>query len=510
MSLINIENLSHANGGKILYKNATVRINKGEHLALIGANGTGKTTLLSIIYGKIAPDEGIIELHPKVKIGYLDQHQALDGSLTVDQFLKLTYQHLFDIEQKIHDIYEKMSVNYDEDELVKALKLQEHLDQNGFETIDKEIRSLVDGLGIDSTRLNAKLSELSGGQRGKVILAKLLLSENDFLLLDEPTNFLDLEQVEWLARFLQNYEKAFLVVSHDIDFINKVAKVIYAIENLTINRYVGNYQQYLVLSELKNDQYDKAQKGQERLIKKLETYVAKNKARASTAKSAQSRQKQIDKMEVIEKRHELMKPKFSFKYKRPVSTTIISAEKLEIGYQFPLIQPLTFDIRDGEKCIVRGYNGIGKTTFLNTLAGNLPSLGGTLKLGNGVVIAYFHQIEAIMEMTPIEYLKNLYPDFEEGRIRSILANFGVKSTLMQNQMIKLSGGEQTKVGLSALSLEPCSLLILDEPTNHIDVLAKEALLEAIQAFEGTVLITTHDINFNVNWADKVLDFEKMV
>lgn len=196
MSLINIENLSHANGGKILYKNATVRINKGEHLALIGTNGTGKTTLLSIIYGKITPDEGMIDLQPKVKIAYLDQHQELDGSLTVDQFLKLTYQHLFDIEQRIYDIYEKMSANYDEDKLVKALKLQEHLDQNGFETIDKEIRSLVDELGIDPTRLDAKLSELSGGQRGKVILAKLLLSENDFLLLDEPTNFLDLEQVE--------------------------------------------------------------------------------------------------------------------------------------------------------------------------------------------------------------------------------------------------------------------------------------------------------------------------
>ncbi|MFU0251725.1 ABC-F family ATP-binding cassette domain-containing protein [Spiroplasma sp. Moj] len=510
MSLINIENLSHANDGKVLYKNSTIRINKGEHLALIGANGTGKTTLLSIIYGKLTPDEANIELHPRVKIGYLDQHQELDGTLTVDQFLKLTYQHLFEIEEKIHAIYEKMSLNYDEDELVKSLKLQEHLDQNGFETIDKEIRSLVDGLGIDPEKLNVKLSELSGGQRGKVTLAKLLLSENDFLLLDEPTNFLDLEQVEWLAKFLQNYEKAFLVVSHDIDFINKVAKVIYAIENLSINRYVGNYQQYLALSELKNEQYDKAQKGQERLIKKMETYVAKNKARASTARSAQSRQKQIDKIEVMDKRHELTKPKFVFKYKRPASTTIISAEQLAIGYQFPLIKPLTFDIRDGEKCIVRGYNGIGKTTFLNTLVGNIPKLGGTLKIGNGVVIAYFHQIEQLMDMTPIEYLKNLYPDLEEGRIRSILANFGVKSTLMQNQMTKLSGGEQTKVRLSALSLQPCSLLILDEPTNHIDVLAKEALLETIQAFDGTVLITTHDINFNFNWADKVLDFETMV
>ncbi len=508
MSLINIENLSHANGGKVLYKNSAIQINKGEYLVLIGANRTGKTTLLSIIYGKLTPDEANIELHPRVKIGYLDQHQELDETLTVDQFLKLTYQHLFEIEEKIHAIYEKISLNYDEDELVKALKLQEHLDQNGFETIDKEICSLVDCLGIDPEKLNVKLSELSGGQRVKVILAKLLLSENDFLLLDEPINFLDLEQVEWLVKFLQNYEKAFLVVSHDIDFINKVAKVIYAIENLSINRYVGNYQQYLALSELKNEQYDKAQKGQERLIKNW--VVGKNKARASTARSAQSRQKQIDKIEVMDKRHELTKPKFVFKYKRPASTNIISSEQLAIGYQFLLINPLTFDIRDGEKCIVRGYNGIGEKTFLNTLAGNIPNLGGTLKIGNGVVIAYFHQIEQLMDMTSIEYLKNLYPDLEEGWIRSILANFGVKSTLMQNQMTKLSGGEQTKVRLSALSLQPYSLLILDEPTNHICVLAKEAFLEAIQAFDGTVLITTHDINFNVNWADKALDFETMV
>ncbi|AGM25750.1 ABC transporter ATP-binding protein [Spiroplasma syrphidicola EA-1] len=510
MSLINIENLSHANGGKQLYKNSAVKINKGEHIALVGANGAGKTTLLNIIAGKINPDQGEIEIHPKAKIGYLDQHQEIDGNLTVDQFLKLTYQDLFDIEKKIHDLYEQMSVEYDEDLLVRALKLQEFLDQNDFDIIDKKIRSLVDGLGIDPEHLERKLATLSGGQRGKIILAKLLLSKNDFLLLDEPTNFLDIEQVEWLAKFLQNYENAYLLVSHDIDFINKTARIIYAVENLEINRYVGDYNKYLELSELKQDQYAKSQQAQTKLIKKLETYVAKNAARASTAKSAQSRQKQLEKIEVLDKQQTLAKPKFSFKYKKPSSTVIISANNLAIGYSFPLIDPLTFKIRDGEKCIVRGYNGIGKTTFLNTIAGVIPPLSGEFELGNNVSIAYFHQIDNVNDFTPIEYLKNIYPDMEEGKVRSTIANFGVKNTLMQNKMEQLSGGEQTKVRLAALSLQPCSLLILDEPTNHIDVLAKEALLEAIKAFPGTVLITTHDINFSTNWADRVLDFEKLI
>lgn len=511
MSILFIENLTHANGDKLLYKNSSLRINKGEHVALLGPNGAGKTTLLNIISEKITFDQGQVELHPKAKMGYLDQHQDIDLKLKVDDYLKDAYRNLYDINDQIHQIYEKMAVEYQEADLIKALGLQEQLNVQGFDQIDKQVGNLVNGLGIELPNLDKTLGELSGGQRGKVLLAKLLLANDDFILLDEPTNFLDVEQVEWLAKFLQNYENSFLLVSHDNDFINQTVNVIYAIENREINRYVGNYNKYLELSQLRKDQHNQAVKSQQQQINKLQEYVAKNKARASTAASAQSRQKQLDKMNVLEERRDLVKPKMNFRYRRPSASVVAKINNLEIGYDFSLLQrPLNFELREGEKAIVKGYNGIGKTTFLKTLAGELNPFQGQVELGNGVSVAFFHQIEQFGEETPIQLLKREYPMMTDSEIRQTIGRFGIKSNLMNHPMNLLSGGEQTKVRLSALSLQPCNLLILDEPTNHIDVLAKAALLEAIQAFEGTVLLTTHDINFETNWADKVLNFEDLV
>ncbi|AJM71523.1 ABC-F family ATP-binding cassette domain-containing protein [Mycoplasma yeatsii] len=511
MSLIVLENISHQNGGKILYRDSEMRINKGEHVALVGPNGAGKTTLLNIIAQKIVPDHGTIEWHPKAKIGYLDQHQEVDMNITSQDYLKDAFKYLYEIEEKINKIYENMAIEYKEEDLVKALELQDYLTSHGFDTIDKTIGNLVSGLGINPENMTKKLGQLSGGQRGKILLAKLLLKNDDFILLDEPTNFLDIEQVEWLANFLNNYEHAFLVVSHDIDFINKISKIIFAIENQEINRYVGDYNKYLELSALKAEQYDKARESQQQQIAKLKDYISRNAARASTARSAQSRQKQLDKIEVMDQRQKLVKPKMSFKYKRPNSAVVVKAENLEIGYDFVLTDPLTFELREGQKCIVKGYNGIGKTTFLKTIANEIKPISGWSKLGDGVEVRYFHQIEDFDDVeTPISYLMNRHPKMLEPEIRATISRFGVKSELMQNPMKQLSGGEQTKVRLASLSLEPASLLILDEPTNHIDVLAKESLLEAIQQFTGTVLITTHDINFETNWADKVLNFEDLV
>ncbi|ATZ18429.1 ABC transporter ATP-binding protein [Williamsoniiplasma somnilux] len=510
MSVLFIEGLTHQNGGKILYRDSTLRVNKGEHIGLLGANGTGKTTLLNIITGRITPDHGIVELHPRAKMGYLDQHQDVDLNILGIDYLKDAYKDLYVMQDKINKIYEDMAIEYNEDDLIKALAWQEELSLKGFDTIEKTIGNLVAGLGINPENLNKTLGQLSGGQRGKILLAKLLLKNDDFILLDEPTNFLDVEQVEWLANFLQNYENSYLLISHDVDFINKTVDIIYAIENQEINRYVGNYDKYLELSQQRAEQYDAARESQQQQIAKLKDYVARNAARASTARSAQSRQKQLDKMDVMDERRDLVKPKMKFKYKRPNSAVVVKAENLEIGYGFALTHPLTFELREGEKCIVRGYNGIGKTTFLNTIEGSLKPVSGKIMLGNGVDIAYFHQLEHNGDETPIAYLMSLYPEMLEGEVRATIGKFGVKSELMLNPMNKLSGGEQTKVRLAALSLEPASLLILDEPTNHIDVLAKEALLEAIKAFEGTVLITTHDINFETKWADKVLNFEDLV
>ncbi|PPE06622.1 ABC-F family ATP-binding cassette domain-containing protein [Mesoplasma corruscae] len=510
MSLIVLENVTHQNGGKKLYENTGLRINHGEHVALLGPNGAGKTTLLNIISQKIVPDHGKVEWHPKAKIGYLDQHQEVDMAVTGEEYLKESFKELYDMEAKIHKIYEDMAVEYNEDDLVKALAMQEELNLKEFDLIEKKIGNLVSGLGIESENTKRPLGTLSGGQRGKILLAKLLLKNDDFILLDEPTNFLDVEQVQWLIGFLQNYENAFLVVSHDRDFINQIVDVIYSIENLQIVRYVGNYDKFLELSALRAEQYDKARESQQGQIGKLKEYINKNSARASTAKSAQSRVKQLEKMDVIVARQDLVKPTMVFKYKRPNSSVIIKSDKLEIGYDFALTAPLTFELREGEKCIVKGYNGIGKTTFLKSAAGEIQPFSGDIKMGNGVAVNFFHQVDDFEEeQTPVTYLLAKHPKLTPSEVRAKLGMFGIKGDLMVNKTKLLSGGEQTKVRLASLSLEPCSLLILDEPTNHIDVLAKEALLEAIKAFEGTVLITTHDINFETQWADKVLDFEQM-
>lgn len=510
MSIITIENLTHANGGKTLYKNASLQVNKGEHVALIGMNGVGKTTLLNIINGTLSADNIDLNIHPKIKIGYLDQHQEVNLELTVLQYLRESYQHLFVREQQMENLYAKMAEEYTEELLNKAMKIQDELTNQGFDTINKKIGRLVDGLGINVQLLEQTLRSLSGGQRAKVLLAKLLLNEDDFLLLDEPTNFLDIEQINWLAKFLQTYPSAFLLVSHDRNFINMTCNIIFDIDNYMITRYVGNFESFLEQKSLYHRQYESAYTNQKKLIEKLETYINKNAARASTAKSAESRRKQLSKMDVMDKQQIQAPPKFYFKYYKTTASIAVEAKKLEIGYDKPLIKPLTFTIRTGSKWVVKGYNGIGKTTFLQTLAGNIFAISGNINLGDKMQVAYFHQTEVISNVTPFNYLKELDIKLPDGEVRKLLANFGLRSNLVMKPMNLLSGGEQTKVRLAALALKPCNLLILDEPTNHIDVLAKDSLLKALQNFEGTVLITTHDTNFNNSWIDGILDFEQLI
>ncbi|WP_338983485.1 ABC-F family ATP-binding cassette domain-containing protein [Spiroplasma endosymbiont of Othius punctulatus] len=507
MGLIYVKDMTHANGGKKLYDNVTFRFNRKEHIALIGANGSGKTTLFNIIIGKITPDKGGVELHPRVKIGYLDQHLEVEPNITVDSYLKEAFKELYFLEDKMNKIYEGMAIEYKEDDLVKALDIQNELDIKGFDQVEKKIGNLINGLGIGIDKLPLKLESMSGGQKAKIMLAKLLVSDFDFFMLDEPTNFLDITQVEWLAKYLAAFEKPFVLISHDVDFINKTCGIIYAIENLQVNRYVGNYDKYMEESEMRRVQYDNAFSSQQKQIDKLKTYVAKNAARASTAKSAQSRVKQLEKMDVMGKRQDLVKPNFKFAYKKPGSSIILDFKNLALGYDRALIKDLNFVIREGEKHIVSGKNGVGKTTLLNTISGEIKPFDGEVKYAPHLTFQYFKQIEKFDDVTPIQYLLRKFPNITEQEARVKLSQFGIKTGLMFQSIQTLSGGEQAKVRLSALSLEKCALLLLDEPTNHIDVLAKESLLEAIQSFEGTVLLTTHDINFSTNWADSVIDFE---
>lgn len=511
MSVINITNLSHQNGDKILYRDVNLQINRGEHVALIGPNGTGKTTLLNLIANSATklPDRGEIKFYPKIKLGYLDQHQNLNQEEKVSAYLEDAFKDLYDLENKINRAYELIADVYDEDILTKALAWQETLNNSGFYQIDKEIGNLVNGLGIDANNLNKTLGELSSGQKGKIILTKLLLKKSDFMLLDEPTNFLDIQQIEWLAKFLQNYENAFLVVSHDINFLNQISEIIYAIEHQTINRYVGNYEKYLELSALKDAQYEQERTKQQEKINKLKDYIARNIARASTASSAQSRKKQLNKINILEKHSQVTEPKIIFKYQRPQSAVVLDVKSLEIGYNSPLIKPLSFQLRDGQKWIIKGYNGVGKTTFLNTITGFIPAWSGQFNLHQGVITIYFDQLDSFEGYTPINYLMNKNPELLEHEARALLGKYGIKAQLMNNPLISLSGGEQTRIKLAALSFKAGNLLILDEPTNHLDALSKKALLKAIHEFPGAVLLTTHDMNFQTQWANKVLDFEEM-
>ncbi|WP_339022749.1 ABC-F family ATP-binding cassette domain-containing protein [Spiroplasma endosymbiont of Crioceris asparagi] len=508
MGLVYLKEFSHSNGGKKLYDNATLRINRGEHIALIGPNGCGKTTLFNIISGKVIPDKGDVEIHPRIKMGFLDQHLNVDKKIKVIDYLKDAFKELFNIEEQMTKIYEQIAVEYNEEDLMKALKYQDILNNNDFDLIDKKIGNLVNGLGIGIDKLDKVLDTLSGGQKAKIMLAKLLLTNNDVFLLDEPTNFLDITQVEWLAKFLSSFEKPFILISHDVDFINKTCKIIYAVENFKLERYVGDYNKYLEESALKREQYEKTFTSQQKEIKKLETYIAKNAARASTAKSAQSRAKKLEKMDMLGKQQEQAKPKFSFSYKKPSGNIVVKLEDLEIGYDFPLVKKLNFVIRDGEKYIISGKNGAGKTTFLNTLFKEIKEYSGKIEYANNLKIEYFRQIEKMEEITPIQYLLRRFDNITDQDAKSKLSQFGIKTNLMFKPMTLLSGGEQAKVRLSALSLTPCSLLLLDEPTNHIDVLAKESLIEAIQKFQGTIILTTHDINLSTNWANEVIEFNK--
>lgn len=512
MSVLLIENLTYSFNDKVLYKNANMKINKGEHVVLIGPNGAGKTTLLNLIAQKISPESGTISFMNNSKIGYLDQHQVVDNHLTIEQYLKSTFKNLYEKEQKIDEIYHQIAIDYDENLLNKALKLQDELNNNDFIIINKKINNLVVGLNIDKKLLHEKISDISSGQKAKVLLAKLLLSDSEFLLLDEPTNFLDVEQVNWLADFLKDFPRTYLIISHDQNFINKVAKIIYEIDNLGFHRYVGNFETYLELNDLRKKQYLTQYKMQQREIKKLETYVAKNIARKSTSKSAKSRQKVLDKMVVLNKPKELPIPHFNFKYRQPTLNVLFEGIDLKIGYHKSLIsKSLNFVIKADEKWLIKGHNGVGKTTFLKTITSIInPISGKIINHNNEIRIGYFQEnISEYGHLSPLQYLQVLNENLSQEAIRRILANFAIKGQLVEKSINLLSGGEQTKVQLSTLSIDFYHALILDEPTNHLDRESKESLLKAINEFPGTVLMTTHDSNIDQKWANKILDFENL-
>ena len=512
MSILNVEHLSHGFGERAIFHNVSFRLLKGEHIGLIGANGEGKSTFMNIITDKLMPDEGKVEWAKNVRVGYLDQHTVLERGMTIRDVLKSAFAFLYEQEARMNEICDKMG-EADEDTMNAMMEelgtIQDMLMTHDFYIIDSKVEEIGHAFGLDEIGMDKDVEELSGGQRTKVLLAKLLLEKPDILLLDEPTNYLDVQHIEWLKRYLQEYENAFILISHDIPFLNSVINLIYHMENQRLDRYVGDYDKFMEVYEMKKSQMEAAYKRQQQEIAELQDFVARNKARVATRNMAMSRQKKLDKMEVIELAKEKPKPEFNFLNARAAGKMIFETKDLVIGYDEPLSKPLNFAMERGEKIAIIGANGIGKSTFLKSILGLIPAISGSVEQGDYLYIGYFEQ-----EMAPgnnntcIEEIWKEYPSYTQYQVRSALAKCGLTTKNIESLVRVLSGGEQAKLRLCKLMNRETNILLLDEPTNHLDVDAKEELKRALKEYKGAVLLICHEPEFYDGLVSKVWDLSK--
>ncbi len=499
MSILNVEHLNHGFGDRAILKDVSFRLLKGEHVGFIGANGEGKSTFMNIITGHLQPDEGRIEWAKNIRVGYLDQHAVLEKGQTIYDVLKSAFQYLFELETRMNAICDNMGEATPEElDLMMAElgEIQDTLDSHDFYIIDAKIEEVARALGLSDIGLLRDVTKLSGGQRTKVLLAKLLLEKPDILLLDEPTNYLDESHIEWLKRYLNEYENAFILISHDIPFLNSVINLIYHIDQGVLTRYVGNYDEYMRVYEMKKAQLEAAYKKQQQEISDLKDFVARNKARVATRNMAMSRQKKLDKMDVIELAQEKPKPEFQFREARTSGKIIFETKDLVIGYNEPLSKPLNLTMERGQKIAMIGANGIGKTTLLKSIMGYIKPYSGESILGDYLYPGYFEQEKKYeTNITCIDELWEEFPSMSQYEVRSALAKCGLMTKHIESLMKVLSGGEQAKVRLCKLINHDTNLLLLDEPTNHLDVDAKDELKRALMAYKGSILLICHEPEF---------------
>ena len=516
MSILTVEHLTHGFGDRAIFSDVSFRLLRGEHIGLVGANGEGKSTFFNIVTGHLTPDEGKIEWAKNVRIGYLDQHTVLEKGMTIRDVLKSAlksaFAWLFELEQKMNDICDQLG-SASEDEMESMMEelgtIQDTLTMHDFYIIDAKVEEVARALGLLDIGLEKDVTDLSGGQRTKVLLGKLLLEKPDILLLDEPTNYLDEEHIAWLKRYLQEYESAFILISHDIPFLNDVVNIIYHMENQALDRYVGDYTHFEEVYAVKKAQLEAAYRRQQQEISELKDFVARNKARVATRNMAMSRQKKLDKMEVIELAAERPKPQFHFKYGKTPGRFLFETKDLVIGYDEPLSKPITVSMERGQKIALVGANGIGKTTLLKSILGLIPALEGTCELGENLQIGYFEQeVKGVNTNTCIEELWEEFPSFTQYEVRSALAKCGLTTKHIESQVRVLSGGEQAKVRLCKLINRETNILLLDEPTNHLDVDAKDSLKQALTEYRGSVLLICHEPEFYRDIVSEVWDCAK--
>lgn len=518
MIILQVNGLTKYFGADLILSNIKLEIQSRARIALVGRNGAGKSTLLKIIAGELSSDSGEIIKPSHIKIGYLAQNSGLDSSRSIWDEMLDVFAPLRAIEAQLAELgvqlgdpdlladparYEKTLQAYD--------NLQEQYKEQGGYQYEADIRSVLHGLQFSSYDYQTTpVSSLSGGQRTRLALGKLLLAKPDLLILDEPTNHLDLDTLTWLEQYLQAYPGAVLLVSHDRYFLDKVVTEVYELSNATLKRYSGNYSRYL---ELRVEQYEqelKRYEKQQEEIARLEDFIRRNIARASTTKRAQSRRKQLEKMERLERpAGDEKSASFSFAIERPSGHEVLTAEQLTAGYRegAPVIRQISFRITRGESVALVGPNGIGKSTLLKTIAGKLPVQSGKLRYGANVKIGYYDQNQAELSTNKrvLDELWDAYPDKTEKEIRTVLGNFLFSGDDVLKPVSALSGGEKARLALAKLMLQKANVLLLDEPTNHLDLDSKEMLEQALVDYPGTILFVSHDRYFINRIATKLFE-----
>lgn len=504
--LLNVEHLYKYFNGQALLKDINFTVEDREAVGLIGINGCGKSTLLNIITGSEGYDKtpeglGSVNIAGKASIGFLRQNSGLNSELTIGEEMKNAFAPLLETLDKMKVLEKKMADGGDIDDIShEYAELSSYFEARDGYRIDVKIKQVLNGMGFGSTPTDRVISTLSGGEKTRLALAKLLLEEPNLLILDEPTNHLDFETLMWLEDYLKGYKGAIIIVSHDRYFLNKVCTRICEIEQGRLTSYRGDYSSYLVQKKMNSERQLKEYEAQQKEIAKLEDYVAKNLVRASTSKMAKSRQHMLDRIERIDKPLMYTKPpKIKLEYDieptkdivRVVDCPLVVGEGAD---KKELIKSLTMNVRRGEHVAIIGANGIGKTSILKLIQGIIPHEGGNISWGGNVKISYFEQEHAILDphKTVLEEIMDRYPRLSEQQARSVLGAVLLTGENVFKPISVLSGGERAKLCFAIMALNRGNVLVLDEPTNHLDLSTKEVLEDALAEFGGTIILVSHD------------------
>lgn len=510
--LLQCSDLSYSVGAQPILSHISLQLMPRERIGLVGVNGAGKSTLLKLIAGELVANSGTIFRRKETRISYLAQQSGLNHSqLTIDQTMRAAFHDVTAIEQRIRELEGKL---HEEQALEQYGHLTEQFRLAGGYEIEAKMRVILHGMGFGEFALDTAVQTLSGGQKTRLALARILLEQPDVLLLDEPTNYLDLETTTWLENYLRNYDGAILVVSHDRYFLDALTTVTIEIERGTAQRYSGNYSKFIELKAAAYEVQLKHYAKQQEDIARMEAFVARNMARASTTRRAQSRRKALEGMERLDKpQGALRRAHFAFEVERQSGIDVLVAEEVTVQFagraQRPLLDRLTFRIGRGDRIALLGRNGVGKSTLLKTLLGEQEMSAGSLRWGANVKLGYFDQehVKLNARATVLDEVWNDFRHVDETRIRTVLGGFLFSGDDVLKTIASLSGGEKSRVALAKLMLQGANVLVLDEPTNHLDLYSKEVLEDALLGYEGTILFISHDRYFINTLATRVFELK---